>query len=81
MLLCMARTTLTIDDQLLRELKRKAAEEGRTLQSVTNDLLRRSLLVRPQGAYQLRLRGWKATELPGVDLLDRDALFDLMDGR
>jgi len=81
MLLHMARTTLTIDDQLLRELKRKAAEEGRTLQSVTNELLRRSLHTRPQGSYQLRLRGWKATELPGVDLLDRDALFDLMDGR
>jgi hypothetical protein len=81
MLLHMARTTLTIDDQLLRELKRKAAEEGRTLQSVTNDLLRRSLRAGPQGRYQLRLRGWKATELPGVDLLDRDTLFDLMDGR
>ncbi len=81
MLLHMARTTLTIDDRLLRELKRKAAEEGRTLQAVTNDLLRQSLRARSQGSYQLRLRGWKATELPGVDLLDRDALFDLMDGR
>jgi hypothetical protein len=81
MILHMARTTLTIDDQLLRELKKKAAEEGRTLQSVTNDLLRRSLRARPEGRYQLRLRGWKATELPGVNLLDRDSLFDLMDGR
>jgi hypothetical protein len=81
MFMHMARTTLTIDDQLLRELKRKAAQEGRTLQSVTNDLLRRSLLARPQESYQLRLHGWKATEQPGVDLLDRDALFNLMDGR
>lgn len=81
MLLHMKRTTLTIDDQLLFELKKKAAEEGRTLQAVTNDLLRRSLSASPQEPYQLRLRGWKAVELPGVDLLDRDALFDLMDGR
>ena len=81
MLLHMARTTLTIDDQLLRELKRKAAEEGRTLQSLTNDLLRRSLRAGPRGPYKLRMRGWKAAEQPGVDLLDRDALFDLMDGR
>lgn len=81
MLLRMARTTLTIDDQLLRELKKKAAEEGRTLQSLANDLLRRSLRARPQEPYQLRLQGWKAAELPGVDLFDRDALFDLMDGR
>ena len=78
----MRRTTLKIDDQVLRELKKKASEEGRTLQAVTNDLLRRSLT--PSGRiepFRLRLRGWKASMQPGVDLLDRDALFDLMDGR
>ena len=77
----MKRTTLTIEDRLLRELKKKAAEEGRTLQAVANDLLRRSLAAQPRESYQLRLRGWKAAELPGVNLADRDALFDLMDGR
>ena len=81
MLLHMKRTTLTIDDQLFRELKKRASEEGRTLQAVTNDLLRRSLAPGPSKPYQLRLRGWKAAEQPGVDLLDRDTLFDLMDGR
>jgi hypothetical protein len=81
MLLHMRRTTLTIDDQLFRELKKRASEEGRTLQAVTNDLLRRSLGRSPVKPYRLRLRGWKAVEQPGVDLLDRDALFDLMDGR
>ncbi|HMD98975.1 MAG TPA: DUF2191 domain-containing protein [Terriglobia bacterium] len=77
----MKRTTLTIDDQLLRALKKKSAEEGRTLQAVTNDLLRRALSAKVPVPYELRLQGWKATELPGVDLFDRDALFDLMDGR
>ena len=81
MLLHMRRITLTIDDQIFRELKKKASEEGRTLQAVTNDLLRRSLTTRPSKSYQLRVRGWKATEQPGVDLLDRDVLFDLLDGR
>ena len=81
MLLHMRRTTLTIDDQLLRELKKKASEEGRTLQAVTNDLLRRSLAHSSPKPHRLRLRGWKAEEQPGVDLLDRDTLFDLMDGR
>lgn len=81
MFLCMKRTTLTIDDQLLRALKRKAAEEGRTLQAVTNDLLRRAMAANSRQTYELRLKGWKASELPGVDLLDRDALFDLLDGR
>lgn len=81
MLLHMGRTTLTIDDQLLRALKKKSAEEGRTLQSVTNDLLRQALATSARPSYELRLQGWKASEMPGVDLMDRDALFDLMDGR
>ena len=79
MLLHMKRTTLTVEDQLLLDLKKKAAQEGRTLQAVINDLLRYSLVANRREPYRLRLRGWKAAELPGVDLLDRDALFDLMD--
>jgi plasmid stability protein len=81
MLLHMKRTTLKIDDALLRALKRKAADEGQTLQATTNDLLRRALATPPRRRYELRLHGWKAAELPGVNLLDRDALFDLMNGR
>ena len=81
MLLHMGRTTLTIDDQLLRALKKKSAEEGRTLQAVTNDLLRQALAAPGRRSYELRLQGWKANEMPGVDLMDRDALFDLMNGR
>ena len=77
----MGRITLTIDDQLLRELKKKATEEGRTLQAVANDLLRRSLSNLPTKPYKLQLQGWKAAEQPGVDLLNRESLFDLMDRR
>jgi len=78
----MARTTLTIDDAVLRQLKKMALEQGRTLQAVTNDLLRRALAtpVQPK-RYTLRLKGWEAQEQPGVDILDRDKLFDLMNGR
>jgi hypothetical protein len=78
----MSRTTLTIDDKLLRELKRKAADEGKTLQAVLNDLLRHALAMpRKAKDYSLKLRGWRASEQPGVDILDRDKLFDLMNGR
>lgn len=77
----MARTTLTIDDALLRCLKQLAAAEGRTLQAVTNDLLRRALTTPRRERYKLELKGWTTTEQPGVDVLDRDKLFDLMDGR
>jgi len=73
-----ARTTLTIDDVLLRELKTRASKEGRSLQQVANELLRRGLkAARP--AYRLRLRGSTAKLAPGVDLADRDRLLDLMD--
>ena len=76
----MRRTTLALDDDLLRQLKGKAAREGRTLQAVATELLRQGL-ARPEraGDYRLRLEGWRAEEQPGVDLLDRDKLFDLMD--
>lgn len=78
----MARTTLTIDDVVLRQLKKMALEQGRTLQAVTNDLLRRALATpEPPKGYTLRLKGWEAQEQPGVDILDRDKLFDLMNGR
>lgn len=77
----MARTTLTIEDALLRELKKRAAAEGRSLQAVANDLLRRALATPRGGGYKLRLKGWEAREQPGVDILDRDKLFDLMNGR
>jgi len=78
----MSRTTLAIDDDLLKRIKEKAAREGSTLQAVANDLLRQALVqARPKIRKKLELRGWKATEQPGVDLLDRDKLFDLMDGR
>jgi hypothetical protein len=70
-----------IDDAILRELKGKAAAEGRTLQAVTNDLLRRALAIPVRGRFTLNLQGWEAHEQPGVDILDRDKLFDLMNGR
>jgi hypothetical protein len=77
----MARTTLDIDDALLRELKKKAASQGRTLQSVVNEYLKRAAAAPPPSTYHLDLKGWRAKPRPGVDLFDRDAVLDLMDGR
>lgn len=77
----MARTTLDIEDRVLRELKRKAADEGRTLQSVANDLLKRALHAQTPPPFSLRMHGWSADLQPGVDILDRDSLFDVLNGR
>ncbi len=75
----MARTTLRLDDDLLRRLKEKAARENRSLQDVANDLLRQgfALAARPK-PYKLKLKRWKAELQPGVDILDRRTLFDVM---
>ena len=78
----MPRTTLMLDDDLLRRLKAEAAKRGKTLGSVVNEMLRQSLATRPRrGEYTLELVGWEAELQPGVDILDRDNLFDLMNGR
>jgi predicted transcriptional regulator len=76
------RTTLTIDDDLLKRLKQIAARQKKTLAAVVNDLLRHALANQDKHTYyKLELEGWEAEPQPGVDLLDRDQLFDLMDGR
>jgi hypothetical protein len=77
----MARTTLVLDDNLLKQMKKKAADEGRSLQAVANELIRRGLATRPHQDYRLKLHGWKAELQPGIDILDRDSLFEAMDRR
>lgn len=77
----MKRTTLKFEEGVLRRLKQRAAAEGRTLQDLANELIRRGLAVQEHDSYTLELAGWEATPQPGVDLLDRDALFDVMNGR
>jgi hypothetical protein len=80
------RTTIRLDDQLLREAKSYAARTGRTLTAVIEDSLRAALqradaqaageeslpVFRPQGARGVR---------NGVDLADSSSLLELMEGR
>jgi len=74
------RTTLAIDDDILRRLKQRAAAQGTTLQRVANDLLRQALERSPsRKRYKLKLSGWRASLQPGIDLLDRDSLWEAMD--
>jgi len=81
MVLCM-RTTIEISDELFRQVKRRAADEGTALRQVVENALRVYLGKQPKRKpYQLRWRTERGRLLPGVRLDDRDALFDLMDGR
>lgn len=76
------RTTVTIDDQLLIEVKTVAARTGKTLSALVEDALRKSLARRDSAKpVPLPLLTHDGGGLqPGVDLDDTSALFDLMDG-
>jgi hypothetical protein len=81
MLRCM-RTTIDLNDELLDRAKRQAIRERTTLKAIVERALRSHLSGRPTaGSYRLRWRTERGRLQPGVRLEDRDALFDLMEGR
>ncbi len=76
------RTTVTIDDQLYRELKARAGATGRSVGDLIEDAVRDSL--RPtDAAASTPLRPLPVSGggglMPGVDLDDNAALRELMD--
>jgi hypothetical protein len=76
------RTTLNISDELARQAKRRAADEGTSLRHVVETALQAYLGSRSrQRTYRLQWRTESGRLLPGVHLDDRDALFDVMEGR
>ena len=77
----MSRTTLKLDEDLLRRLKETAAREGTTLQALANDLLRQGLARGQSAEYRPEILTWKGKLQPGVNLFDRDSLFDIMEER
>ncbi len=80
MLLCM-RTTLDINDRLLKEAKGYAASRGQSLKALVEDALRQRLHARagkrPLASVIPTFSG-KGLQ-PGVDLTDSAALLELMD--
>jgi hypothetical protein len=49
------RTTLVLDDQIIRQAKRRAAERNTTLSAVVNDALREALREAPPPVRPFRL--------------------------
>ncbi|MFZ5786054.1 MAG: hypothetical protein ACOY3Y_06400 [Acidobacteriota bacterium] len=76
----MARTTVDIDDPVLRDVKRLQRQRGQSLGRVVSDLLARALSEhrepRARRAFQ-----WTAYAMgvPRVDLRDKEALNALLD--
>jgi hypothetical protein len=75
------RTTIRLDDDLLREAKVYAAARGLTVTRLIEDALREALARRRTATARprLRLRTFKGQGLqPGVNLDSNAALLDLM---
>lgn len=82
MLICM-RTTLNLDDRLMRALKRRAAETGRTMTELMEEALR-EMLARSSEPSKDREFQWvtvRGKVRPGIDITDRDSLLEAMEGR
>jgi len=76
------RTTIRIDEHLLREAKKLAATTGRTLTAVIEDALRevlaRQSVQQTLPPYRIQTFRGDGT-MPGVDLNNTASLWDLMD--
>ena len=75
------RTTIDIDDPILKDLKRLQRREGKSLGRLVSDLLAQSLA--NQGAAESSARpdfNWIARPMNArLDLADKHALLDAMD--
>ena len=74
------KTTLNIDDSVMERLRREAARQGRTMSELVESALR--LL------FQMRKKRPELPPLPTfssggarVDVADRQALYEVMEGR
>jgi hypothetical protein len=74
------KTTLNIDDRVMGDLKREAARQGRTMSELVETALRLM--------FSAQRKRTKIRPLPKfhgggelVDIADRNALYDAMEGR
>jgi hypothetical protein len=69
----MPRTTVNLDPSILRELKRRAEEEGKSLGDVISEVVAAALSRDRSGPPELR---WQTAKMgpPKVDLEDDDAV-------
>ncbi len=80
--ICM-KTTLEFDERLIRQAKKRAADDGESLTKLIHRALKAYLqpTKRTGAAFRLNVLTKKGRALPGVDWDDRDSLYERMDGR
>jgi hypothetical protein len=74
------KTTLNIDESVMRRLKREAARQGRTMSEMVETALR---LLLKQQRQRSKLPPLPTFDSGGtfVDIADREALYEAMEGR
>lgn len=71
------RTTIDLDDDILRTLKRRQRAENKTLGQLVSELLAQALARDPRPTVDIR---WTTADLrPRVDLDDKDAVWAVLD--
>jgi plasmid stability protein len=77
----MTRTTLDIDPDVLRELRKRAAHEGKSMGQVASEVMASAL--RGGVAAPVPAFAWRSDDLgrPTVDLEDREAVWAVLDDR
>ena len=75
------RTTLDIDDPILKQLKDLQARDGRSLGRLVSDLLAQALSSTEVKEAAPRYLAWTASAGPLlVDLADKDAVYEALEG-
>lgn len=74
------KTTLNIDDSVMRRLKREAADQNRTMSELVESALRMLFRARKNRGAIAPLPTFKSGGAL-VDIADRDALYHAMEGR
>lgn len=73
------RTTLDIDDPILREVKLLHEKEGRSMGAVVSELLADALALRRSKRVQAEFRWTSRPMKVLVDLADKDAVYAALD--
>jgi hypothetical protein len=74
------RTTVDIDDPILKEVKALGKKEGKSLGRIVSDLLARGLRTRDSAGKARKARRWITRPMASrVDLADKEAVFAAME--
>ncbi len=79
-MVCHMKTTLNIDDGIMKRLREEAARQGKTMSEMVEAALRRSL-ERPREKAQVQPLPSFDGEGTLVDVSDRETLYQAMEGR